>query len=186
MSSSEVSEEALSRLIESRTNFLRFLRNRVSSPEIAEDILQNAFVKSIEKGGEIRDAESIVPWFYRVLRNSVVDYYRQTGRNQQELKGVLADLETYASATPEPRNEICQCINPLLENLKPEYRVALTTIDLGDGSLADLASQAGITEGNAAVRIHRARQAMLKQVQMTCGACAEHHCIDCRCKHPGD
>ena len=85
MSSTEVSEQALSRLIESRANFLRFLRNRVSSPEIAEDILQNAFVKSIEKGGEIRDAESIVPWFYRVLRNSVVDYYRQTGKSQQEL-----------------------------------------------------------------------------------------------------
>jgi hypothetical protein len=23
---------------------------------------------------------------------------------------------------------------------------------------------------------------MLKQVQMTCGACAEHHCVDCQCR----
>ena len=183
MSKSEISEQALSKLVESRANFLGFLRKRISSADIAEDLLQSAFVKSIEKGGEIRDAESIVPWFYRVLRNSVVDYYRQSGRSQQELRGILTDLEAYAKATPDPENELCQCVNPLLENLKPEYREALTTIDLGDGSLADLASHAGITEGNAAVRVHRARQAMLKQVQMTCGACAEHHCIDCHCKH---
>jgi len=179
----QISEEVLGRLIESRANFLGFLRKRIASAEVAEDILQNAFVKSIEKGGDIRDAESIVPWFYRVLRNSVVDYYRQNGRNPQELSGILKDLEAHGQATPAAENEVCECVNPLLENLKPEYREALTTIDLGDGSLADLASKTGITEGNAAVRIHRARQAMLKQVQMTCGACAEHHCVDCQCKH---
>jgi RNA polymerase sigma-70 factor (ECF subfamily) len=113
----------------------------------------------------------------------VIDHYRHNGRNPQELTGVLEDLEKYAGSTPEPKNEICQCIHPLLENLKPEYRDALVTIDLGDGSLSDLASRAGITQGNAAVRLHRARQAMLKQVQMTCGACAEHQCVDCDCKH---
>ena len=183
MRESEVTEQTLTKLLESRAQFLNFLKKRVQSPEVAEDLLQNAFLKSVEKSGEIRDAESIVAWFYRVLRNSVIDHYRSSGRNQQELMGILKDLEQYAGAMPEPQNEVCQCINPLLQNLKPEYREALTTIDLGDGSLADLASRAGITEGNAAVRIHRARQAMLKQVQMTCGACAEHSCVNCQCKH---
>jgi RNA polymerase sigma factor (sigma-70 family) len=183
MSTSEISEQVLSKLIESRAQFLGFLKKRISSYDVAEDLLQNAFVKSIEKGGDIKDEESVVAWFYRVLRNSVVDYYRQTGRSQQELSGILTDLESYGQPTPEAANEICQCVNPLLENLKPEYREALTTIDLGEGSLADLASHAGITEGNAAVRVHRAREAMRKQVKMTCGACAEHHCVDCHCKH---
>jgi len=183
MAEPEVTESALTKLLESRAQFLNFLNKRVSSPDVAEELLQNAFLKTVQKSGDIRDSESIVAWFYRVLRNSVIDHYRSSGRNQEELTGVLDDLEKYASATREPANEICRCIHPLLENLKPEYREALTTIDLGDGSLAELASRAGITEGNAAVRVHRARQAMLKQVQMTCGACAEHHCVDCHCKH---
>ena len=183
MAKSEVTESALTKLLESRARFLNFLKKRVSSADVAEELLQNAFMKAVQKSGDIRDSESIVAWFYRVLRNSVIDHYRSSGRNQEELTGVLDDLEKYASATPEPANEICRCIHPLLENLKPEYREALTTIDLGDGSLADLAFRAGITEGNAAVRVHRARQAMLKQVQMTCGAYADHHCVDCHCKH---
>jgi len=183
MSNATISEHSLSKLLESRAHFLGFLKKRISNADVAEDLLQNAFVKSIEKRGDLRDEESIVAWFYRVLRNSVVDYYRQSGRNPQELVGILSDLESRAKAPPDSQKEICQCVNPLLENLKPEYREALTTIDLGDGSLADLASRARITEGNAAVRIHRAREAMRKQVQMTCGACAEHHCVDCHCKH---
>ena len=71
-----------------------------------------------------------------------------------------------------------------IRNIKPEYREALTTIDLAGGSIRDLAKRAGITEGNAAVRVHRARDAMRKQVQMACGACAEHRCIECDCRRP--
>jgi RNA polymerase sigma-70 factor (ECF subfamily) len=183
MSKSELSDQAWSTLIESRTQFLGFLKKRISSADVAEDLLQNAFVKSMESGGDIRDEERVVAWFYRVLRNSVIDYYRQSGRTRHELSGILSDLDCYGKAAPEAENEICQCVNPLLQNLKPEYREALITIDLGEGSLADLASRAGITDGNAAVRVHRAREAMRKQVQLTCGACAEHHCVDCHCKH---
>lgn len=176
MNKSEISPQALTELIESRSRLLNFLKGRIDSAEAAEDLLQNAFVKSLEKGGNIRDEESIVAWFYRVLRNSVIDHYRQAGRKKEELSGILADLDRSAAQTPEPQNEICQCIHPLLQNLKPEYREALITIDLGESSLGDLAARAGITEGNAAVRIHRARDAMRKQVRMTCGVCRTSLC----------
>ena len=164
--------------------FLRFLRNRMRHEEDAEELLQDAFLKSLEKSSEVRDKEKIVAWLYRVLRNSVVDYYRKAGKKTQELAGIPADLDKLAIAATEHRNEICQCLHPLLENIKPEYREALTTIDLAGGSIRDLAKRAGITEGNAAVRVHRARDAMRKQIQMACGACAEHHCIDCDCRRP--
>src|SRR5215471_2057413 len=112
MPESDVTESALKKLLESRAQFLNFLKKRVSSPDVAEELLQDAFLKSVEKSGDIRDAESIVAWFYRVLRNSVIDHYRSSGRNPQELAGILIDLEKYAQATPDPENEVCQCIRP--------------------------------------------------------------------------
>jgi RNA polymerase sigma-70 factor (ECF subfamily) len=69
--------------------------------------------------------------------------------------------------------------------LKPEYAEALRIIDLEEGSLNDLAASASITAGNAAVRVHRAREALRKQVRTACGSCAEHGCLDCHCK-PGE
>jgi DNA-directed RNA polymerase specialized sigma24 family protein len=54
--------------------FLQFLRGRVGDAATAEDILQAAYVKAIQHGGELREAESSVAWFYRILRNAVTDH----------------------------------------------------------------------------------------------------------------
>ncbi len=46
----------------------------------------------------------------------------------------------------------------------------------------DMAREAGITAKNAGVRLHRARQALKKQLERSCGSCAVHGCLDCSCK----
>ncbi len=172
-----ISPEALERLLESRARFLAFLRKRVDSPEAAEDILQTALVRGLERGGEIRDEESVVAWFYRVLRNAAIDHYRGRAAEERALEAWSRE-----SPSPEDRREACACLLRLIGELKPEYREALETVDLGEGSLSDLAGRASITQGNAAVRVHRARQALRRQLQLCCGACAEHGCLDCACK----
>ena len=50
-------------LVENHDRFLKFLQPRVGGREIAEDILQAAFVKSLEKVDAIRDGGSAVAWF---------------------------------------------------------------------------------------------------------------------------
>jgi RNA polymerase sigma-70 factor (ECF subfamily) len=184
-SSTSLSPEAIRRLVESHRQFLAFLQARVESRAVAEDILQSAFVKGLERGAELRDDESVVAWFYRVLRNAVIDHYRHRASTERALEGW--GKEFTAQATPEAalKDEICQCVSGLLDTLKPEYRDALRIVDVDEGSLNDLAAQAGITAGNAAVRVHRAREALRKQVRTVCGSCAEHGCLDCHCKANG-
>jgi RNA polymerase sigma-70 factor, ECF subfamily len=177
-----LSPQALDRLIASRQQFLGFLRKRLGSEEIAEDILQMAFVKSLEKGGSVRDEETVVAWFYRLLRNSVIDYYRQRGTSEQAIEKLAGEMQTHQEPDVALKGEICGCVAGLMEPLKPEYRQALDTVDLQERSLADLASEAKITPNNAAVRIHRARQALRAQVEVACGLCAEHGCLDCSCR----
>ncbi len=174
--------EAITRLVEGRQQFLSFLEKRVQSKAAAEDILQAAFMRSLEKGGSVRDEESVVAWFYRVLRNAIIDYYRQRGSAERVSEQLVAHLQDHQEPDELFKGEICQCVTALLENVKPEYRDAIQTIDLDDGSLADLATRAGITANNAAVRVHRAREALRKQVATACGICATHGCIECHCK----
>jgi RNA polymerase sigma-70 factor, ECF subfamily len=184
-SSTSLTPEAIQRLVDHHRQFLAFLQARVESRAAAEDILQTAFVKSLERGAEVRDEESTVAWFYRVLRNAVIDHYRHRASAERALEGWGKEFASQEAPPPELKDEICQCILGLLETLKPEYRDALRTIDLDEGSLNDLAEQAGITSGNAAVRVHRAREALRKQVRVVCGSCAEHGCLDCHCKADG-
>lgn len=60
----------LKRLVDNHRRFLAFL-----IPRVREEILQSAFVRATEKQATIRDDESAVAWFYRLLRNALVDYY---------------------------------------------------------------------------------------------------------------
>ena len=61
-------------LVASHREFLAFLEPRLPSRALAEEILQSAFVRAMEKGGALRDEESAVAWFYRVLRNALIDF----------------------------------------------------------------------------------------------------------------
>ncbi len=183
--SPSLSPAAIQRLVDSHRQFLAFLQARVESRAVAEDILQSAFVRGLERGADVRDEESAVAWFYRVLRNAVIDYYRHRAATGRALEGWGKEFVTQEAPQAELKQEICQCVSGLLETLKPDYQAALRIVDLEEGSLQDLAKEAGITSGNAAVRVHRAREALRKQVRTVCGSCAEHGCLDCHCKPKG-
>ena len=176
-----LSPAAIQRLVDGHRQFLSFLEKRVESRAVAEDILQSAFVKGLERGGEVHDEESVVAWFYRLLRNATIDHYRRRDSTGRAYEGWAREFGSLEVPAAELKQEICQCVSALVDTLKPEYREALRLIDLDEGSLNDLAARTGITSGNAAVRVHRAREALRKQVRTACGSCAEHGCLDCHC-----
>jgi RNA polymerase sigma-70 factor, ECF subfamily len=176
--------DAIETLLAARARFLAFLRSRVDSIETAEDILQTAFLRSLDRGGALRDDESVVAWFYRVLRNAVIDHYRSRAARTRALDEFARELETRAQPEAGLKDEVCDCIRTLVDGLKPEYREAIEVVDLGEASLQALADRTGITPGNAAVRVHRARMALRKRVRDACAACATHGCVDCGCPPP--
>ena len=170
----------LNGLIRHRDRFLRFLASRVKNVATAEDVLQSAYVKALEHGSEIRENESAVAWFYRILRNALIDQYR---RQATQAKA----LETFAAETPESyehqlRNVACLCIGDVIDDLRPDYRSAIEGVDLGGLPVEEFAKSAQISANNASVRLHRARKAVAKHLTTICGVCAEHKCVDCTCR----
>ena len=170
-------------LVDNHRRFLSFLERRVPSREIAEDILQDAFVRGITKAPPLRDSESIASWFYRVLRNAIVDHYRHAGAEQRAYAQVLAEAPNSVTPTDSELFEtVCACVRDLIGTLKPEYAASIQRVDLEGASVKAFAAEQGISANNAAVRLHRAHQALKKQVIESCGTCAEHGCHRCECK----
>src|SRR5262249_10062597 len=131
-----------------------------------------------DKLGEIR--ESVVGWFYRVLRNAIVDYARRRAASDRRLAKIAVDIEAMTE-DDELQSTVCQCVKRLAATLKPEYADALDQIDVAGVPVKDYAERAGISANNAGVRVFRARDALRKQVIRSCGTCAEHGCLDCTC-----
>lgn len=178
----QVSKTVLDQLLARRDEFLKFIEKRVDSPATAEDILQSAFVRGIEKAVALRDEEGAVPWFYRVLRNAVIDHYRSKGAHARLFEEWPENLDVPGEPVEFVKNEVCACVARVLEDLKPEYVEALKVVDIQEHPISELAKSTGTSTNSATVRVHRARKALRKQVNLTCGACATHGCIDCRCK----
>jgi RNA polymerase sigma-70 factor (ECF subfamily) len=170
-------------LVENHREFLRFLERRVGRRDLAEDILQDAFTRGLDKLPTLRDGEAAVPWFYRTLRNATVDYYRRRKVADRALALFAEEIEKSEEPTETLRDEVCRCVARLAETLKPEYAEALRRIEVDGVAVKDFAEEQGISQSNAAVRIFRAREALRRQVAASCGTCAEHGCVACTCSN---
>jgi RNA polymerase sigma-70 factor (ECF subfamily) len=171
--------EVVRTLVENHDRFLRFLEPRVGSREAAEDVLQAAFVKTLERGDEIRKEESAVAWFYRLLRNAIADYYR---RHAVDVKALGVKARESESADPELEKAVCQCLKNIIPTLKSEYAEILQKVEMDGAAINEVAKSEQITPNNAMVRLHRARKVLQERLVETCGTCTEHGCLDCHCK----
>ncbi len=160
--------------------FRGFLRKRLPDPETADDILQQNLLKALEDGSW-NEKENPSAWFHRVLRNAVADFYRaRAARERREERFAAAELPSQAG--PEDLGEeTCECFRALLPGLKPEYAEALRRIDLEGMRPAEAAEAEGVSPGNMNVRLHRARRALRKRLEGTCGVCSENGCVNCLC-----
>ena len=169
-------------LLENHRAFLKYLERRVGDRELAEDILQDAFSKVIDRPDQAPMDEGVVPWFYRTLRNAAIDQFRRRGTASRAIEAFGRELETQTSPEPEMEAEICACVSRLASTLKPEYAEALQAIDVNGTPVKAFAEQRGLSASNAGVRVFRAREALKKRVTESCGTCAEHGCRNCTCQ----
>ena len=169
-------------LLENHRLFLRYLERRVGDRELAEDILQDAFIKVLERPDQAPADEGVVPWFYRTLRNAAIDRFRRREAAGRAIEAFAQELETHAAPEPELEAEICACIGRLASTLKAEYAEALQVIDMQGTPVKAFAEQRGLSVSNAGVRVFRAREALKKRLIESCGTCAEHGCQNCTCQ----
>jgi len=184
--SETIDPEVLSTLVENHRHFLKFLEARVGSREVAEELLQAAFMKGQERGGDLHDGESAVAWFYRLLRNALVDHWRHRDVERRALEREAAEAASGVMPPAELEAALCECVDGLIPTLKDEYSEILRRVEMEGRSVGDAAADLGITAGNAAVRLHRARHALWLRLETTCGTCTEHGCLECYCGKPKD
>jgi len=175
------STDLLEQLADSRDHFLAFVKRQISDEGLAEDILQTSLLKAADSLPRLKDADRLVPWFYTILRNTIIDTYRREARLLEvELPDGL-DLEDETSL----ERSLCLCFEALLPALKPEYAELIDLLDLKNEAATTVAERLRVTANNLKVRHHRARQALRRRLADTCRVCAEHHCMDCTCQAGG-
>lgn len=181
-------DTTLDSLLARHAAFLSFVQHRVGNRALAEDILQTAYVRAMERSGSLREQDSAVAWFYSVLRHAIIDHFRRSTTESGALARWAAEVEhsrADGASDAFTRGLVCRCIENVLPSLQPSYAEILREVDLAEEPLTEFAEHHGVTPGNAAVRAHRARAALKRELARVCGVCSEHACLDCTCKSRG-
>lgn len=169
----------LDTLLAHRARFLGFVRARVADREAAEDLLHHTYTKVIEHPADVPVGHE-VPWFYRVLRNAVIDRHRRFDVERRQRDQWEHD-PTRVPDTAE-RGRLCRCTMKALASLKPQHAGIIKEVDLLGRSVADVARSEGLSTTNAYVRLHRARRTLGERLRAICRSCADNACVDCHCK----
>src|SRR5690242_12114231 len=88
-------------LLENHRLFLRYLERRVGDRQLAEDILQDAFVKVMEHTDQVPPDEALVPWFYRMLRNAAIDRFRRRQTAGRAIEAFARELDAHVTPDAE-------------------------------------------------------------------------------------
>ena len=178
--------DMLQRLLEHGSAFRVFLRRRVGNDALAEDLLQQSMVRAIQSHHSVRSNESVVAWFYKILRHTLIDYYRSNSTEARRNDAFLQELTLSGDDKEPPLDEVkstvCACLNRLLPTLRSNYAELIQRIDLEEESPKLVAEELKISQSNLTVRLHRARQALRASLEQSCGVCSKHGCLNCTCE----
>src|SRR5687768_5739405 len=128
--------DVVATLVANHREFLAFVQRRVGDRAQAEEILQDAFVRSVDKLDTVRD--TAVGWFYRVLRNAIIDHQRRRASASRALDAYARE-QGEAGDDEELHRTVCKCVGELAGTLKPEYATALRRIEIDGVSVRDYA-----------------------------------------------
>jgi RNA polymerase sigma-70 factor (ECF subfamily) len=135
---------------------LRYLMYLTSRRELAEDLIQETWLRVLERAAQFNDRHRFEPWLFSIARNLAIDSLRRAKRSGSPDPD--ADLPTADHQSPfftAARSEDATRIAAALEALEPIYREALLLRFQEDLSLDELSRVIGAPISTISSRIHR-------------------------------
>lgn len=136
----------------------RYLVSRGARHEVAEDIVQDVFVKLLEMK-LVLPPDKLRPYMYRVAWSTYLDYYRRTQRYQDLVEKYLRP------ATEIPRQQSDPSIEQAMARLSRKEQHLLVLRYEQNLSIAQVAEQLKIRPSAVKMRLHRVHK-KLERIMM--------------------
>jgi RNA polymerase sigma-70 factor (ECF subfamily) len=169
-----------------------FVAQRVDDPADVADLVQTVFLRAHQNVASLGDEQRLLPWLFQITRNAIADYYRSPAR-RREIGGIAPDgapdlhdgdqidaalspsnepgsnqpRDSYDAAEASALRDLAGCVRPLLHELAPAYREALTLVEFDGVPQVEAASRLGISVSGMKSRVQRGRS-MLRDGLLAC------------------
>lgn len=144
----------------------RFIRRRVSDDHVADDLLQETFVRVHRNIGTLKEEDRLAAWVYQIARNVIHDHHRKA----TSATVALADVDPVDGCDDQMTQLRCRgagWLDEMIRSLPDGYRDAVQLAEIDGHSQQEVADRLGLSLSGAKSRIQRGRS-MLKGVLDQC------------------
>lgn len=136
-----------------------FVLKKVKDTSIANDVLQNAFLKIHKNIHQLKAEQKVRAWVFQICRNEIANYFNKESAYQN---GSELDDSTYEG----PGEHIC-CFDRFIEELPENFQQVIELAYIQGKPQEQVAETLGISLANVKARVRRAK-AQLKKRFLDC------------------
>ena len=140
-----------------------YIRTKISSPQDAEDLTSEVFLKVYEKLDSFDESKaSLSTWIYTITRNTLTDYFR----TRKVFSEIPETIEDDASVEDEVCNaEMLETLASALETLDERERDIIILHFYSGKTLREISSQMGISYAYVKVLQNKAFEKLRKIIK---------------------
>ena len=155
----------------------KFILALVKDEWVADDLIQETFLKIQNNLENLKDPSKISSWIFRIAYNLCQDHFRQKKRSRKEERIDQEEMEEFKEALiqagPDIQKELEQrqmgeCVQNQINLLPESLRTVLVLSDIMEFSHREIADISGTTAQNVKVRLHRARKRLKSILEEKC------------------
>jgi len=144
---------------------LAFVEKRIFDREMAEDCVQEIFIKIYNGLPSLRDNGKLESWIFQIARNTIVDHNRQ----RMKYKTVPINNQEPEFEIDDNRNEeIAKSIVPFIKQLPLKYSNSLMQYEIEGLSQKEISENENISLSGTKSRIQRGRLKLLDVFNECC------------------
>mgnify|MGYP000222515779 CR=1 FL=1 len=141
----------------------KFINSKVKNKTVADDILQESFIKIHTKLHTLKDITKLKSWIFSIARNAVMDYFKSNNKTVE-----IANFESETHLLKDKHTEK-DCLQGILQNLPKKYREPLFLSDIKGMKQGDVAAQLKLPLPTVKSQIQRARKLIAQGFMDCCG-----------------
>ena len=155
----------------------RFILTLVKDEWVADDLIQETFLKIQNNLKNLKDPSKLSSWIFRIAYNLCQDHFRQSKRSRNEESIDQEEMKDFKEALiqkgPDIQKELEQrqmgeCVQDQINLLPESMRTVLLLFDIMEFSHQEIADILGSTVKNVKVRLHRARKKLKPILEEKC------------------
>lgn len=136
----------------------RFASGLTHDGHMADDLVQTACLKALERWHQYQADTSLASWMFRIVQTTWLDDYRKRARHKTDTDtDALPDLEGEDGRQVVERRSEMRAVRDALMQLPDDQRAVLMLVTVDGLSYQEAASALGIPMGTVMSRLARAR-----------------------------